>query len=56
MENEMFELVLLLLIVGVVLFFFPIDGTIKNIILCIIVVMVILTLAHGAGMTPRWKW
>lgn len=46
----MLELVILLLIVGVVLYFFPIDQTIKNLILCIIVVVALLAvLGHGFG-------
>lgn len=57
---DVFGLIVLLLIVGVVLAFFPIDGTIKNVILCIVVVAVILALAHGFGWVgsgPRhWNW
>lgn len=56
---DLYGLVVLLLIVGVVLFFFPIDGMIKNIILCIIVVAVILTVLHGFGSFgsgPHWRW
>ena len=52
-------LIVLLLIVGVVLAFFPIDGTIKNVILCLIVIAVILTFAHGFGYTGsgrHWSW
>lgn len=46
---DLMGLIVLLLIVGVVLAFFPIDGTIRNVVLCIVVVAVILTLAHGFG-------
>jgi hypothetical protein len=44
---DIMGLVVLLLIVGVVLYFFPIDAMIKNIILCIIVIAVIVALFHG---------
>jgi len=56
---DLFGLIVLLLVVGVVLYFFPIDGTIKNIILCLIVVAVILTILHGSGTTSGhryWNW
>lgn len=52
-------LIVLLLIVGVILAFFPIDGTIKNVILCLIVVAVLLSFVHGFGWysgTPHWRW
>jgi len=48
-------LILLLLIIGVVLYFFPIDGMIKNIILCLIVLAVLVTLFHGYG-GGHWKF
>lgn len=53
------ELIVLLLIVGVVLYFFPIDAVIKNIILCIIVIAVILAVVHGPGGFSGhryWNW
>lgn len=46
---DLMGLIVLLLIVGVVLAFFPIDGTIKNVILCLIVISVILVIAHAFG-------
>ena len=46
---DLMGLIVLLLIVGVVLALLPIDGTIKSIILCLIVIAVILTVAHGFG-------
>lgn len=51
---DLFGLIALLLIVGVVLYFFPIDGMIKNIILCLIVIAVILTVLHGLGGFNSW--
>ena len=42
-------LLVALVIVGVVLAFVPIDQTIRNVIVCIIVIAVILTVAHGFG-------
>jgi hypothetical protein len=52
---DLIGLLLILLIVGVVLAFFPIDGTIKNVILCIVVIAVILTLFHAfGGSSPHW--
>lgn len=56
---DLFSLIVLLLIVGVVLYFFPVDGTIKNIILCLIVIAVLLTVLHGFGTFgghPHWNW
>ena len=56
---DLFGIVIVLLIVGVVLAFFPIDGTIKNIILCLIVIAVILSFAHGFGYSSGhryWNW
>lgn len=47
-------LIILLLIIGVVLYFFPIDGTIKNIILCLIVIAVLLSVFHGGS--GHWNW
>ncbi len=41
------ELIVALLIVGVVLYFFPLDPMIKNLILCVIVIAVILYLFRG---------
>ncbi len=51
---DLLSLIIVLLIVGVVLYFFPIDGTIKNIILCILVIAVILALFHGGS--SHWNW
>jgi hypothetical protein len=56
---DLISLIVILLIVGVVLAFFPIDGTIKNVILCLIVIAVILTFAHGYGGwggARHWSW
>lgn len=55
---DLFGLIVVLLIVGVVLAFFPIDGTIKNVILCLIVIAVILSIAHGFGGFGggHWRW
>lgn len=52
---DLAALVVLLLIVGVVLYFFPIDAVIRNIILCIIVIAVILTMFHGFGTGGHWR-
>lgn len=49
-------LIILLLIIGVILAFFPIDGTIKNIILCLIVIAVILSFSHGFGWTGGHRY
>lgn len=51
-------LIVLLLIIGVVLFFFPVDPTIRNVILCIVVIAVILVLAQGFGWLPasHFSW
>lgn len=57
---DLMGLIVLLLIVGVVLAFFPIDGTIKNIILCLVVIAVLVSILHGFGVTsghryfPNW--
>lgn len=56
MAGELLGLVVILLIVGVVLHFFPIDGTIKNLILCLIVIAVILVIAHGFGLFGGGHW
>jgi len=55
---DLLGLIVVLLIVGVVLAFVPVDGTIKNVILCLIVIAVILTLAHGFGLfgSRSWRW
>lgn len=42
-------LIILLLIAGVILALVPIDATIRNIILVIIVIAVILSFSHGFG-------
>lgn len=52
-------LIILLLIIGVVLAFFPVDGTIKNVILCLVVIAVLLSFTHGFGWysgAPHWRW
>ena len=51
-------LLILLLIIGVILVFFPVDGAIKNLILCIVVIAVLLVLAQGFGWMPahHFKW
>lgn len=56
---DIFGLIVLLLIVGVVLAFLPIEGTVKNIIICLVVIAVILTVAHGFGWVGsggHWKF
>lgn len=42
-------LIVLLLIVGIVLAFLPIDATIRNIIIGLICIALVLTLFHGSG-------
>ena len=46
---DLIAVIALLLIVGVVLYFFPVDPMIRNIILCLIVIAAILAVAHGFG-------
>ena len=56
---DLMGLIVVLLIVGVVLYFFPIDGTIKNVILCLVVIAVVVTLFHGFGGfggQGHWRW
>ncbi len=50
-------LIFLLLIAGVVLAFVPIDKTIRNLIICLIVIAVIVALLHGnPGHWHAWSW
>jgi len=49
-------LIILLLVVGVVLAFFPIDGTIKNIILCLVVLAVLFSIFHFNGHYHYINW
>ncbi len=49
-------LVLLCLILGAILYFFPMDGVIKNILLCILVIIAIITIAHALGWTGGINW
>lgn len=46
---DLISLIVLLIIIGIVLAFFPVDGTIKNIILCLIAIAVVLSVVHGFG-------
>ena len=55
---DLFGIIIVLFIVGVVPFF-PIDGTIENVILCLIVIAVILSFAHGFRFSSGhkyWNW
>lgn len=49
------ELIGLLLIVGIVLALVPIDATIRNVILCLILIAVVLALFHGFGAFTGWR-
>ena len=53
---DFFGLILLLIVVGVILAFFPIDGTIKNIILCLVVLAVVFALFHGYSAHQYFRW
>ena len=55
MGADLIGLIVVLLVVGVVLAFVPIDATIRNVILCIIVIAVILVVAHGFGLM-KFNW
>ncbi len=44
-------LIVFCLIVGIVLAFVPVDGTVRNIIVCVLVIAVVLSLLHGFGVT-----
>lgn len=52
---ELLSLIAVLLVVGIVLYFFPIDPTIKNVILCVILVAVVVTVLHGFGAFSGWR-